>query len=246
MCRLMGYVAQNKIHFSDLAGPSLDQFLQLSTVHCDGWGISTVDSKTATATLDKAAATAYKSAQFDSVIAASESDGALLHLRWATKGLAVSEDNAHPFNLNGFSFIHNGAIYPANGVDHEINNKYLLLKKGDTDSESFFFLLLTKIDIYGVIEGVKKAITILKEKTDYSSINAMLINKEKLVVICEHDPMRKPKFGDPDYYTLKYRCTPDGVIVASSGWEQTGWEILPNHHIMVVDRQSFEIQVIAI
>lgn len=246
MCRLMGYVSKEKSHFAEIAGPSFSEFVQLSAIHCDGWGIATVDSGSAVATLDKAAETACTSDQFDTALAASETDGGLLHLRWATQGLPVSENNAHPFTFKDFSFIHNGAIYPADGLDHEIDDKYLHLKKGNTDSESYFYLLLTEIDISGIVQGAKSAISVIKDKTDYSSINAMLMNEDVLLVICEHDPLRKPDFGGADYYTLKYRQTTEGVVIASSGWEQDGWIILPNHHMMVVDRKTFKIEVLTI
>jgi hypothetical protein len=131
-------------------------------------------------------------------------------------------------------------------LDHEIDDKYLHLKKGNTDSESYFYLLLTEIDISGIVQGAKSAISVIKEKADYSSINAMLMNEDVLLVICEHDPLRKPDFGGSDYYTLKYRQTTEGVVIASSGWEQDGWIILPNHHMMVVDRKTFKIEVLAI
>lgn len=246
MCRLMGYVAKEPSHFSELAGPSFNEFVQLSSIHCDGWGIATVDSGSSVATLDKAAETACTSDQFDTALAASVSDGGLLHLRWATKGLPVSENNAHPFTFRDFSFIHNGAIYPPDATNHEIDDKYLHLKKGDTDSESYFYLLLTEIDINGMTKGVQRAISVIKEKADYSSLNAMLMDEQTLIVICEHDPMRKPDFGDDEYYTLKYRESAEGIIVASSGWEQDGWITLPNHHILVVDRKTFSFEVLAI
>lgn len=244
MCRLLGYVSKESAHFSEFAGPAFDQFLQLSKIHCDGWGIATVDSQNAIATLNKAAETACTSAQFDVALANSESDGALLHIRWATKGLPVSENNAHPFIFKNYAFIHNGAIYPPDSINQEIDDKYLHLKKGQTDSESFFYLLLTEIDIYGLVKGVKSAISVIKEKSDYSSINAMLMNEDFLLVICEHDPLRKPDFGHDDYYTLKYQKTSAGVVVASSGWDQPGWQTLENHHIMVLDRKTLEVQVL--
>lgn len=246
MCRLMGYVAKEPSHFSELAGPAFNDFVQLSSIHCDGWGIATVDSGSSVATLDKAAETACTSDQFDTALAASVSDGGLLHLRWATKGLPVSENNAHPFTYRDFSFIHNGAIFPPDAINHEIDDRYLYLKKGDTDSESYFYLLLTEIDINGITKGVQRAISVIKDKADFSSLNAMLMNEQTLIVVCEHDPLRKPDFGDAEYYTLKYRESAEGIIIASSGWEQDGWKILPNHHMLVVDRKTFSFEVLAV
>ena len=68
----MGYVSKEKSHFAEIAGPSFSEFVQLSSIHCDGWGIATVDSGTAVATLDKAAETACNSDQFDFALAGCE------------------------------------------------------------------------------------------------------------------------------------------------------------------------------
>ena len=242
----MGYVSEDKSHFSTLAGPAFSNFVELSSIHCDGWGIATINKNEKVAHLDKAAEQADTSDQFDLALSRSESDGALLHLRWATKGLPVSENNAHPFTYAGFSFIHNGAIYPADALNSLIAPHFLGEITGNTDSESYFFLLLTEIEKFGLVEGIQSGIRAIKESADYSSINAMLMNEKFMAVICEHDPLRKPDFGAADYYELKYKNDGKSVIVASSGWDQADWVSLANHHIMVVNRESLEISVFPI
>ncbi len=246
MCRLMGYVSEDKSHFSTLAGPAFSNFIKLSSIHCDGWGIATINKDDTEARLDKAAEQAATSDQFDLALSRSESDGALLHLRWATKGLPVSENNAHPFTHMEYSFIHNGAIYPSDALNAFIAPHFLGKITGNTDSESYFFLLLTEIERFGLVEGIQSGMRIIKERADYSSINAMLMNEKFMAVICEHDPLRKPDFGAADYYELKYKSDGKSVIVASTGWDQADWVSLDNHQIMVVNRESLEISVLPI
>jgi len=45
---------------------------------------------------------------------------------------------------------------------------------------------------------------------------------------------------DTDYYHLKYTKATGGVVVASSGWNQAGWEEIPNGSVLVVDRVGQE------
>ena len=97
MCRLMGYVSPRKTTFPVLVGGEFRDFVSLSSVHCDGWGISTVDQSGQHIHLERRVEAAAQSASFDSTLANNLADGALLHLRWATKGLSVSESNTHPF-----------------------------------------------------------------------------------------------------------------------------------------------------
>ena len=41
MCRLLGYVSQDKQTFNSAVGSDFAEFVTLSSVHCDGWGVAT-------------------------------------------------------------------------------------------------------------------------------------------------------------------------------------------------------------
>ena len=244
MCRLMGFVSHEKSTFPAMAGSGFKDFVALSSIHCDGWGVSTIDHDEEKAHLVRSAEMAHTSSQFDSAIADANSDGGLLHLRWATKGLPVSENNSHPFVYEDFTFIHNGSINPPGAVDEFIDPDFKWLITGDTDSERYFYLMMTMIKRHGFIEGVKQAVATVKANADFSSINAMIMNEKTFIALAEFDPARRPAFGDPDYYELNYRKDKDGVVVASTGWPQEGWLPLANHHMLVVDRKSFDLQIL--
>ncbi len=246
MCRLMGFVAHDKTTFDEIVGADFKEFVSLSSVHCDGWGVATINHDEHDAHLDRAPETAATSPDFEKAIHAGKADGALLHLRWATSGLAVNENNTHPFVYEDFTFMHNGAIYPPAAFDSFISPKFKARLVGDTDSERYFYFLMTMIEEFGFVEGVTKGARQVAATMDYSSINAMLMNEKTMVVICEHDPKRRPDWGPEDYYELKYRADKDGVLIASTGWNQPGWQILPNHHVMVVDRDTLTTAIIAL
>ena len=88
-----------------------------------------------------------------------------------------------------------------------------------------------------------------------ASLNAILLTPDKLYAINWHDPakvaeadLRKRGWqgGPADvlaYLDLRYRVTPEAVVVASTGWPQDGWDLLPNRHVMVVDRGTLHREV---
>lgn len=246
MCRLMGYVSQSKTSFPSLVGEGFSEFVALSSVHCDGWGLSTVDQAGAHTVVEKRVEAAATSDSFEAAVADNAADGALLHLRWATKGLSNSENNTHPFMYGDYSFIHNGSIFPPDAIAPFIDSKFLPLIVGDTDSERYFYLVMTEVEKLGLVEGIRSALSLIKKNGQTTSLNCMLMNREFFITVSEHNVDRKPEWAPNDYYELKYLPSPDGLLFASSGWEQPGWENLENHHMAVVNRSTFEIEVIAI
>lgn len=242
MCRLMAYSSKNQTTLPDFMGEAFQQFVELSKVHHDSWGLALVDQ--GSARLTKKAETAATSSDFSETLWASPATGGLLHFRWASPGLPVTEQNAHPFIHQDISFIHNGALSPYDAVKSLVAPKYAALQKGDTDSEQFFLYLLTEIDQLGFVAGVKKAITTIKADFNYSSINSMVMNSEYLIITSEHDPANKPSWADEIYYELRYRLDHDGIAVASSGWNQSGWNLLQNHQMLIVNRSTFETELI--
>ncbi|MSW73766.1 MAG: hypothetical protein F2814_00460 [Actinobacteria bacterium] len=242
----MGYVSKEKSTFDSVVGADFEEFVTLSSVHCDGWGVATINRDELLPHVERAAEAAVESETFDDVIHGNSSDGGLLHLRWATKGLPVNENNTHPFAYKDFSFIHNGALFPPEALEPSIRPDLLPLIKGDTDSERYFYFLVTKIEELGLVEGCKAAVNFIRASVDYSSINAMVMTENSWVVICEFHPDRAPDWAPDDYYELKYKQSSEGVLVASTGWNQPGWEILPHHTMLVVDRSALSAEVIAL
>ena len=66
----------------------------------------------------------------------------------------------------------------------------------------------------------------------------MITNKDHFAAACVYNQEKIPdRFKDQtDYYHLKYTKQSGQVVVASSGWDQAGWEEIPNGSLLVVDR----------
>ena len=242
----MGYVSPSKTSFPALVGDQFSDFVALSSIHCDGWGLSTVDQGGGHNVVEKKVESAVESSSFNKAVADNAADGALLHLRWATKGLSNSENNTHPFMYGEYSFIHNGSIFPPDAITSFIDSKFSTIIVGDTDSERYFYLVMTEIEKAGLVEGVKNALKIIKEHGETTSLNCMLMNHNFFVTVSEHNALKKPEWAPEDYYEIKYLTTPEGVLFASSGWNQPGWSVLENHHMALVNRSTFEIEILAL
>jgi predicted glutamine amidotransferase len=242
MCRLLAFCAKTDSQIADFIGPEFAEFIELSKIHDDSWGLAM--DKGSSKKLVKATEKAVASPEFSAAITNNSGRGALLHFRWASPGLPVTKENAHPFTHQGVSFIHNGALHPYDTLVKEIPAEFLSLRQGDTDSELFFLYLMAQINIHGFRSGVLNAITNIKNNYNYSSINSMIMNSEYLIVVSEHDPNNKPDWADEVYYELRYRLDEKGIAVASSGWDQTDWTLLKNHQILIVNRDSYDLELI--
>jgi predicted glutamine amidotransferase len=245
MCRLLGFVSNDEHTISEIAGANFETFSALSAKHGDGWGVASIDNHSHT-NLIVEPTRAKESAKFAEVTSSLKSDGALLHLRWATQGLQVNEGNSHPFTFGDISFMHNGDIKPAASLDPFVDPELKSAMRGDTDSERYFYSIISASKKSNLIEGALEAVRKIKEKLFYSSINAMLLTPDKYIVISEHNNDRIPEGEGADYYELYYRKDAKGILVSSTGWDQSGWTLIPNHSMAVIDRKSLAVEVISL
>ena len=242
MCRLLGYVSSQPTTVRQFAGRHFSEFLKLSEIHKDSWGLALIDS--AGTKLHKSAESAAQSSTFGEIAESQNSTGGLLHFRWASPGIEVNDANAHPFTFEDISFIHNGALDPYDALLDQIPASALALRKGSGDSELFFLFTLAQIQKLGFVKGVLTAVREIKTNYKYSSINSMFLNSKYLVVISEHDPDNRPSWTEPTYYEVRYRLDQNGCLVASSGWDQDGWQLMPNHSALIIDRESMKAELL--
>ena len=205
-------------------------------------------------------------ARFDSTfetLANEPARGALWHLRLASSNLPLIMENQQPFYANGLSFIHNGDISDANGRNIVTNRSYpvdhsiLLSTDGRSDSAIFFAVILEYIGFgFPLDEAVAQAVRELRQAYPKSSYNCMIQSEDQLVALCaagrEKTSPRIVEIYDEygrgeqaaDYRVMRYRALEDengdpaGVVVSSSGYDQSDWDVLENDQMIVASNRN--------
>jgi predicted glutamine amidotransferase len=259
MCRLLGYCAREATSVAELLGPEgFRAFTGLSELHGDGWGMAWYAGSMPAAW--KSAAPAGREPEYDKLAWQPLGDLGLLHLRWATPGLAVSDANTHPFRYGGYSFAHNGAIYPQDRLGEMLPPAWERRLGGGTDSERYFLQLMWRLAERDgdMVAAIADTIADISRRYSASSLNAILLAPDALYAISFHDRSRVPadelrRLGRADrpeevaaYFDLAYRATGDAVLLASSGWPMPGWTPLPSGHVLVTDRRTLATSVVPI
>jgi predicted glutamine amidotransferase len=268
MCRLLAYASVNDRAVADLLGAEGTESLkELSLLHGDGWGIAW--SAPATTTGDGApdgALGVWRSTkrlaqdeEFDRLASTALGRSGLVHLRWASPGLPVREENTHPFLAQGWAFAHNGAIPHADRLDALLEPELAKSRRGDTDSERYFLHLLGRIaKTGGVVPGVRSAVGDIRERCGQGSLNAVLLSATTLVVV-------QGRFGTPsprehllaavgsrealppgheeEYYDLRYRYEQGALVIGSTGLVGEGWTELPEDSVLVADYERQRVSV---
>lgn len=242
MCRLLGYAATTETTFAEIVGEGFENFVAMSDEHKDGWGISSIDKSGAvkrTVDLERAVA----SSTFVDV-KDQPADSGLLHLRLASKGLTVDIKNNHPFVDGTYSFMHNGTIRPASAVEAFIDAEFANRSQGSTDSERYFYVILSEIKKLGLVDGLRSAVTKISDNCEFSSINCMLLTPEYLIAVCEFNEGDQSEWTVNSHYELRYRHDESGVVISSTGWGHDDWSVLANHRVLVVDRRSLNTEIL--
>jgi predicted glutamine amidotransferase len=249
MCRLLGYCSRKNASVAGLlTQEGLGAFTALSHFHCDGWGMAWYDADGPQ--VRKSPRRAAEEPEYARLAQRPLGDLGLVHLRWATPGLGIGYPNSHPFRFGPYTFAHNGAVHPQDRLGELLPAEWERRLAGSTDSERYLLHIMWRLVIRrgDMIAAVADTVASIAERYAVNSLNAVLLSPAKMYVISWHDPARIPAdelrrrglASTPEevagYFHLACRVTPDAVVVASSGWPQPGWTMLPNNSVLAVDR----------
>lgn len=236
MCRLLGVVASAPRALAETVGDGLGTFVGLAAgKHRDGWGLAT-DSNGAQSIL-RATTRANDDPALASALASIDADAALLHLRAATGGLAVSAGNTHPFVQERLTFAHNGEIADRGALDQLIDPDLRDALVGDTDSERYLAVIATNARRSGLPEAIARAVADIGDVASTPSLNAIVLTDRTMYAVSSHRDDLDGEYGG-DYFTLRVRVDRRGTVVASSGWGHDDWAALPNHSLLAIDRET--------
>lgn len=237
MCRLLAFTSLERKSFYDVVGSDFEKFVALSSEHKDGWGLAH-DGQ-----ILKDLNPAKESDSLARASVENVTDGALLHLRLASKGITINIDNNHPFTHGTTTFMHNGTIRPADAAEKFIGEQYRKSITGTTDSERFFYALLTQVDELGLIEGVRHIVNLIRSNAEYSALNIMVQTPDTLIAVCEFNEVNQSEWSGPDHYELRFTQRGNDFLIASTGWGNSDWEHLNNHHMLVIDRTTLKYSI---
>lgn len=183
----------------------------------------------------------------------------IMHLRWATPGLAVGTENSHPFCFNEVAMAHNGAIHPQDRLPDLLPPDWEGLVNGSTDSERYFLHILFRLQAGGdMVTAIGETAASITARFTVSSLNAMLVTSTALYAVSFHhrsmipkDRLRKRGYsGSAEemacHFDLAYRQTADAVVIASSDWPQDqrdGWTLLPNGCVLIVTGDTLRTRI---
>ena len=202
--------------------------------HKHGWGMAGSNGdKTAMVPVARQLGSALQSSLYKECVDFWEEgpDIFLGHLRKASENIPVSLANVHPFFHNGWAFIHNGTVYNAESLPRHSS---LTLTSDESDTEFLFHYLLSAVmansENKRIAETLAEAVGSME--TDYTSINSMLSNGEKLYVIRGYKRWN-------DYYTLFSYSLPTGLIICSERIDSDRLD--PEHWVRLANNSLFRI-----
>jgi len=265
VCRLLGYVADRPTSVVDVLGEDgYARFTALSAVHGDGWGMAW-RAEDQTLQSVSVADSASDDATYDSLARTPLGRAGLVHLRWASEGLAVMPENTHPFleaeSVAGtVAFAHNGHVAPIDRLERLLDDRSRARLRGTTDSERYFRFVLQCVEKEDDVEaGVVRALDVLVEEFPTSSLNALMLTSRQMFAVHINSsaawPQRRlrelfdndddiPTRHTTEYFAMDYRVADAAVHVISSGLDEEGWTPVPPDTAAVVDLETREIRTL--
>ena len=240
MCRLFAWHSNEEISLAQALGKDFSTFTELSNLHRDGWGMAIKN-------LGEIEVERDVNAAIDSSLYASASENlvstdAITHLRWATENISVRIPNTHPFIKQGpngpIAFCHNGGVARGAQLTSLIADDLLAELEGDTDSEQYFAALVTKLrESNGDFVAAYKELVKDLAPIHYTSVNALILTPDELVIVCQHKPENLSSDLEADYYELFWQTT-NGITSAwSSGVrsDSNNFHALENGNLLRID-----------
>lgn len=257
MCRLLGYVRDEPTSVEELLGEEgLERFTALTAVHGDGWGMAWRDADGSTRVVSSPESAA-QDREYAELVRRPLGSSGFLHLRWATGGLPVTEQNTHPFVHGDYAFAHNGHVSPIADLEALLTPQSRQELRGDTDSERYFRFLVQCIEEQGdLAEGVRHALGVLLRDFADCSLNALLLAPTHMVAIHVNSRATSPQeglrkiFDNEDevparhlteYFAMDYRREDAGLTVISSGLDEPGWTPVGEDMAVMVDLGTHEL-----
>jgi predicted glutamine amidotransferase len=259
---LLGVVSAAPISVADAVGANvLKDFVALTKLHGDGWGIAAVERPGDSPRVQVSAASALDDPEFARVTENLRSVASLVHLRWATSGLAVEPRNSHPFLADGVAMAHNGSIKPIELLDTLLDPALVAGLGGTTDSERYFALIRQhRASAPTLAEAVRRAVAQLRGHYPAASLNALVLGEDQLIAVHAHarsslsaediaelGAVDLPAEHNEDYFALRWaRPDDETVVVGSTGFGALDWQPLPPESVTAFFLRDLTMSVVPV
>ena len=259
MCRLLGVVSATPITVADAVGDAvLKDFVALTKVHGDGWGVAAVDKRGGSPHAKVSAGSALDDPVFTAVTHDQRAVASIVHLRWATNGLAVQPQNSHPFVADGMAMAHNGSIKPMGPLDGLLEPSSIRSLVGTTDSERYFALIRQhRRAAPDLTEAVRRAVAQLRQIYPDASLNALVLGEGQLIAVHAHARSRLPAEDIEeitaaqlpaehleDYFALRWARPDDRtIVIGSTGFGDLDWQPLPPESVTAISMHDLSMSL---
>lgn len=258
MCRLLGVASVVPTSVAETVGDAvLTDFLALTRIHGDGWGVASVSDADDPPRVEVSADSAVDDPRFGTATKES-ARGSVVHLRWATNGLAVQPENSHPFIADGVAMAHNGSIKPIAALEALLDPRIASTMHGTTDSERYFALVRqyrSRTD--HLTEAVQRAVAELRQIYPDASLNALLLGEGRLIAVHAHarsalleEDIEEIRATDlpaehlEDYFSLRVARPDDAtVVIGSTGFGDLDWSPLPPESVASISLDDLSMTI---
>lgn len=247
MCRLFAQVSPRPESARDLLVDGDFSLLRQSdrdpaNPQKDGWGLAWFDANGRPLVRKSGQSASSERALFQKTAEDAVSGVVLGHIRAASAGIAVDEAHAHPFQDDGWVFIHNGTLAIHREVAEALGPRRARLKT-DSDSEVYFQQFLKHLRATGdasrSFEDCARENWILwagcrdrypRTCAPYTSLNAIASDGKGLHALC-HAAGRGPSEHavcrlDQPWSVMSFGMRGGRFVLASEGVDGGEWERL--------------------
>lgn len=246
MCRILGYTANEPTTIAELAPNAPHDVIELSHEHEHGWGSAwRIHDGVG---LYRAPIPAWSDSELSHVLNDRKATSRLVHLRKASPGIPVELNNCHPFLDGDISFCHNGFFPPSERLYDWLAEHHGRIPDGGTDSELYFGLLLVHARDMDWEEAIETTVRQIVDdgRLDIpdampAALNCLVSTPQALYAYSQFDPRQLKAESRADYFRLQLAELDGAVVVASTGIEIPGAEIIDLQQVIRIDAESLSV-----
>lgn len=240
MCRLLGLMSASSVRLGGVMPVGIKDLKWLSHEHKDGWGTAWRDAEGGLRRY-RCADPAWSDPEFSRALTRRSSRQVLVHLRKASEGLAVVEDNCHPFVEGDIAFCHNGAFPVSSRLRDWASAHHARPCVGTTDSELYFAIVLVFARTMGWPQAIEATVRLISADVAVDdpqarphALNCLVSTPHALYAYSQSEPATFKPESPVDLYDLQLSANPERVVVCSTKITVPGAQRIEQFRVITV------------